>query len=202
MFTFDYLSLAVLPLIFSPHAEGSSWRITWTRLVYLFSEGALIMAQPNKQGKTMSSRLLTMKFMQRSAASPASSPSTPSEPPSKRQRLSNGSHVSILSSTPQSDVQAVEEALAAEEQRRTEALEREAADRGETKWYFSFKEQQTTVQESPLRIVSAGFSMLDATRPTVDGFSEEDVDVDISTAKGRRSFGKFNRSLEVCYDNN
>lgn len=160
------------------------------------------MAQPNKQGKTMSSRLLTMKFMQRSAASPASSPSTPSEPPSKRQRLSNGSHVSTPSSTPRSDVQAVEEALAAEEQRRTEALEREAADRGETKWYFSFKEQQTTVQESPLRIVSAGFSMLDATRPTVDGFSEEDVDVDISTAKGRRSFGKFNRSLEVCYDNN
>ena len=160
------------------------------------------MAQPNQQGKTMSSRLLTMKFMQRSAASPASSPNTPPEPPSKRQRMSNGSHVSTPSSTPRSDAQTVEEALAAEEQRRTEALEREAADRGETKWYLSFKEPENTVQESPLRIVSAGFSMLDAARPAVDGFSEEEVDVNVSTAKGRRSFGKFNRSLEVCNGNN
>jgi hypothetical protein len=159
------------------------------------------MAQPNKQGKTMSSRLLTMKFMQRSAASPASLPSTPPDPPSKRQRLSNGSHISTPSSTPRSDAQAVEEALAAEELRRTEALEREAADRGETKWYLSFEEPQPSIQESPLRIVSAGFSMLDATRPAADRSSEEDVDVDVPTAKGRRSFGKFNRSLEVCDSN-
>lgn len=147
----------------------------------------------------MSSRLLTMKFMQRGAASPNSSPTTPSEPPSKKQRLSNGSYASTPSSTPRSDAQAIEEALAAEEQRRTEALEREAADRGETKWYLSFKEPQTPAQESPLRIVPAGYSTLDAAAHSKERPSDDDVEIDVPLqAKGRRSFGKFNRSLEVC----
>ena len=146
----------------------------------------------------MSSRLLEMKFMRRGAPSPTSSPSTPSEPPSKKQRLSNGSFASTPSSTPRSDAQAIEEALAAEEQRRTEAVEREAADRGETKWYLSFKEPQAPAQESPLRIVSAGYSTLDAAVHSTDRSSEEDVDLDVpQQVKGRRSFGRFNRSLEV-----
>ena len=146
----------------------------------------------------MSSRLLTMKFMRRGAASPDSSPSTPDERPSKKQRLSNGSYASTPSSTPRSDAQAVEEALAAEEQKRTEALEREAADRGETKWYLSFKEQQAPMAESPLRIVSAGYSTLDAATHPKDRSSEEDADLDVpQQVKGRWSFGKFNRSLEV-----
>src|ERR1700761_3958345 len=120
------------------------------------------MAQPNKPGKTMSSRLLTMKFMQRAAASPSSSPSTPPEPQSKRQRLSNGSYNTTPSSAPRTDAQAVEEALAEEERKRTAALEREAADRGESKWYLSFKEAPKQETLSPLRIVSAGYSTLDA----------------------------------------
>jgi hypothetical protein len=146
----------------------------------------------------MSSRLLTMKFMQRGAASPSSSLNTPPEPPSKKQRLSNGSYAFTPSSTPRSDAQAVEEALAAEEQRRTEALEREAADRGETKWYLSFAEPHKAAQESPLRIVSAGFSTLDSTRPVADRSLEDEADDGRNPpANGRRSFGKFNRSLEV-----
>lgn len=145
----------------------------------------------------MSSRLLTMKFMQRGVPSPSSSPNTPPEPPSKKQRLSNGSFASAPPSTPRSDAQVIQEALAAEEQRRTEALEREAADRGETKWYLSFTEPAEPVNESPLRIVSAGFSTLDSTRFGMDRSSDEDVDDVPVVANGRRSFGKFNRSLEV-----
>ena len=136
--------------------------------------------------------------MQRAAASPSSPPSTPSEPALKKQRLSNGSYNSTPSSTPRSDAQAVEEALAAEEHKRTEALEREAAGRGETKWYLSFKEPPVHAAQSPLQIVSAGFSTLDAGDASKDNLSEEDVEVTaMPQMKGRRSFGKSNRTIEV-----
>jgi len=159
------------------------------------------MAQPNKQPKTMSSRLLTMKFMQRASASPSSSPNTPAEPPAKKQRLSSGSYTSSPLSTPTSDAQAVQEALAAEEQKRAEALEREAADRGESKWYLSFKEPQTPVAESPLHVVSAGYSTLDAAASARDRSSEEEgTDLVRPSFAGRKSFGKFNKVIEVRHD--
>ncbi|KAK5133897.1 hypothetical protein LTR08_007126 [Meristemomyces frigidus] len=153
------------------------------------------MAQPNRQPKAMSSRLLTMKFMQRAAASP-SSPSTPAEPLSKKQRLSSGSYNSASPSTPKSDAQAVEEALAAEEEKRTRALEREAAGRGESKWYLSIKEQPLEAH-SPLQFVSAGYSMLDAASSVKERSPEEDgTEAARPTVAGRRSFGKFNRVVE------
>lgn len=150
------------------------------------------MATPNKPPKTMSSRLLTMKFMQRATASPSSTPSTPSEPPSKKQRMSNGSARSTPSSTPRSDAERLEEALAAEEQKRAAALHREAADRGETKWVLSFQEPQGT--ESPLRIVSAGYATLDVGKPRS---SEDDEVEERPQVTGRRSFGNFNRTVKV-----
>ncbi|KAK4542265.1 hypothetical protein LTR36_006918 [Oleoguttula mirabilis] len=155
------------------------------------------MAQPNRQPKAMSSRLATMKFMQRASASPSSSPSTPTEPPSKKQRLSTGSYNSTPSSAPRSDSQAVQEALAAEEQKRTAALERQAADRGESKWYLSFKEPQTSATESPLLVVSAGYSMLDAASTAKERSSEEEgTEATRPSIAGRRSFGKFNKVVE------
>ena len=155
------------------------------------------MAQPSRQPKAMSSRLLTMKFMQRAVASP-SSPSTPAEPPSKKQRLSSGSYNSTSPSVSKTDVQAVQEALAAEEEKRTKALEREAAGRGESKWYLSFKEPQTPEIKSPLQFVTAGYSMLDAASSLKERSSEEDSTEAVRpTVPGRRSFGKFNRVVEV-----
>ncbi|KAK5119843.1 hypothetical protein LTR85_007169 [Meristemomyces frigidus] len=152
------------------------------------------MAQPNRQPKAMSSRLATMKFMQRASASPSSSPNTPAEPPSKKQRLSNGSHNSTPSSTPRSDARAVAEALAAEEQKRTEAIERQAAERGESKWYLSFKEPQASAADSPLRVVSAGYSLLDAASTSNARSDEEETRP--KPIAGRRSFGKFNKVVE------
>ena len=154
------------------------------------------MATPNRQPKMMSSRLLTMKFMQRASNSPSSAPSTPSEPPSKKQRLSNGSQLSpynsSAASTPKSDAQTVEDALASEERKRSEAIEREAADRGESKWYLSYKEPQAPAVESPLRIVSAGYSALDASGNNRS--SEEENEGSKPPVVGRRSFGNFNRT--------
>ncbi|EMC94002.1 hypothetical protein BAUCODRAFT_217573 [Baudoinia panamericana UAMH 10762] len=156
------------------------------------------MAQPSRQPKMMSSRLLTMKFMQRSAGSPPSpAPTTPSEPPSKKQRLSYGSSASTPSRTPRSDAKLVREALEAEESKRAQALEREAADRGETKWYLSFKETRPSVSQSPLRVVPAGYAALD-TAGVERSSNQLDDEVFTPSVSGRRSFGNFNNAAEVC----
>ncbi|KAK1067529.1 hypothetical protein LTR74_006390 [Friedmanniomyces endolithicus] len=155
------------------------------------------MAQPGKQPKAMSSRLLTMKFMQRASASPSSAPSTPSEPASKKQRMSNGSYNRPSPSTPRTDAQVVQEALASAERKRSEALDREAADRGETKWYLSVKQPQTPAQESPLQIMSAGYSMLDSTGIARERSSdEEEIELPRPDFTGRRSFGDFGKVVK------
>ena len=137
--------------------------------------------------------------MQRAGGAPSSSPSTPSEPPIKRQRLSNGSVKSTHSSTPHHGAQPLPNPPAGEEQKRTQVANNEAADRGESKWYLSFKEPQAPTVDSPIRIVSAGYSMLDAIK---DRSSEDENELQASQQiKGRRSFGKFNRTIEVCSAN-
>ena len=95
-------------------------------------------------------------------------------------------------------MEAVEVALAAEEQKRTEALERKAAEMGDTKWYLSFKAPRSPAAQSPLRIVPAGYSTLDALAASRDGSSENEDDLlTLLQVEGRRSFGKFNRAIEV-----
>ncbi|KAK4565880.1 hypothetical protein LTR86_003729 [Recurvomyces mirabilis] len=155
------------------------------------------MAESTKQPKAMSSRLATMKFMQRASASPSSTPSTPSDPPSKRQRLSNGTFNSIPSSAAQREARLVEEAIAAEAKKREDALEREAADRGESKWYLSYKQPNTPGAESVLKVVSAGYSSLDGAGTTRGEDSDEEL-VEQARPKfvGRKSFGKFNKTVE------
>lgn len=150
----------------------------------------------NRQPKGMSSRLATMKFMQRSGASPSSAPSTPAEPPSKKQRLSSGSY----NSTPTSNRGATTTpgSVGTEEQRRAEAFGGEAADGDESKWYLSFKEPRASTYQSPLQIVSAGYSTLDANGAAKERHSEDDEVPTRPQMAGRRSFGKFNKTLEVC----
>lgn len=151
------------------------------------------MAPPNGTPKTMSSRLMNMKFMQRAAASDASTPSTPAEPAAKKQRLSNGSFKSTPVSTPKSEV----EAPTPEEQKREEAFAREAAARGDSKWYLSFQEPQSPAVLSPLRIVSAGYGALDSAGAAQEQASDEEEENARPQMAGRRSFGKFNRATEV-----
>lgn len=149
------------------------------------------MAAPAKRPKQMSSALAGMKFMQRGLASNSSSaPSTPSEPSSKRQRLSSG-----FAATPPS--------ASREENRAREVLDREAAERGDTKWYLSVQKTSTPAVESPLRIVSAGYGALDAPYKDDSESDNEEVDGVIQldgpvrpSMPGRKSFGKFNRKIE------
>ncbi|KAI9933051.1 hypothetical protein ASPWEDRAFT_174218 [Aspergillus wentii DTO 134E9] len=134
----------------------------------------------SKPEKTMSSRLLTMKFMQRAAAanakdsSQAQSTETSNSPTPKRQRLSVGHDSPPAQQS--SDLEAISAALAAEEEKRREAVSRQAAEAGESEWvldYSGFGEQQAT---QPL-VVAAG--SLDA---------DDDADMLYS---GRQSYGNF-----------
>ncbi|KAI9880056.1 MAG: hypothetical protein M1830_005788 [Pleopsidium flavum] len=155
-----------------------------------------------KAEKSMSSRLLTMKFMQRAAASSPSSPQTPEQSSPKRQKLFND----FSPATPSADLQAIQAALAAEEAKRSEALERQAAEAGESKWVLSFQPENASLVDGAsenglgsLRIINASFSGLD--RPLVSTEQAEEVSRS-SAVVGRRSFGKFNRALEKRQNGN
>lgn len=139
----------------------------------------------------MSSRLANMKFMQRAAASEASSPRTPAELAAKKQRLSYTSFKSTPASTPGED------GSASEEHKREEAFAREAAARGDSKWYLSFQEPQSPAVSSPLRIVSAGYGALDTSGVAKDHSTDDEEDTRRPQIPGRRSFGKFNKAVEV-----
>ena len=124
--------------------------------------------------------------MQRAAAStppfaPQSQPRSPRTSSSKRRKVSD-TPSSIA--TPPSDLQLIQVALTEEEEKREKAVERVAEEAGETKWVLSTVDggEQTSLGE--LRIAETGYSDIDqeAWRPSV---------------VGRRSFGKFNRDLEV-----
>jgi hypothetical protein len=156
---------------------------------------------PPKAPKTMSSKLLTMKFMQRAAASsPLSAPSTPDQASPKNQKNGNSSPAS-LDVESLADHRAVLAALAAEDAKRQIALERQAAEAGDTRWVLNFKQDTKTSQfqnKTTLRVVETGFAAIDHSFPEqVTSTYSEDLVSDRPFIVGRRSFGKFNRALEV-----
>lgn len=128
--------------------------------------------------------LTAVQFMQRSAASTPSSPSTPVEQPSKRQRLSTASYNGTPSSTPQTDVQSTEEGAASDVHQHIDKVNKDG------KWYLSYEAPQISSAHTPLRVISAGYSTLD----TNDSAGRESTTIELP---GRRSFGNFNRKVEV-----
>ena len=124
--------------------------------------------------------------MQRAAASiPPSTPQSQSQPdstpPSKRQKLS--SRNPSVTATP-SESELIKSALDADAAKREEAIERLAEEAGETKWVLSTVGGDTEGGVNGLRVAMAGYSDIDhdALKPAM---------------QGRKSFGKFNRELEV-----
>ncbi|OQD68453.1 hypothetical protein PENDEC_c035G06571 [Penicillium decumbens] len=131
-----------------------------------------------KPEKTMSSRLLTMKFMQRAAATAAvreSLSGSDDKPPTpKRARLSTEAESPGTPETPQAELDAINAALKAEDEKRREALSRQAAEAGETEWVLDIP---ATSYPSPPMVVAA--DSLDAEGNILRG--------------GRKSFGNFKR---------
>lgn len=152
--------------------------------------------------KSMSSRLLTMKFMQRAAASSSpAGPTIPDEPSPKRRRTdSNSSTPTRINVDSLADRTAVQAALASEEAKRQAALEKQAAEAGDTRWVLSFEDQKLVAASSPLalRVIQAGFANIDSS-PSEIRIAEDDLE-DKPVMVGRRSFGKFNKTLEVRFD--
>jgi hypothetical protein len=175
------------------------------------------MSTPNKAGagaKIMSSRLANMKvglyiyhtygrrnlanshavqFMQRSGASEPPKPGTPEQPSTKRQRMSNGTYNSSPGSTPGSEKPTF---YTPEEKKRMEASEREAAAKGETKWYLSVQQAPKPTEQSPLRIISTGYGALDSGKGAQYSDSEDEAP-QTTDAPGRMNFGNFNRKQSV-----
>ncbi|KAJ5321827.1 uncharacterized protein N7506_010957 [Penicillium brevicompactum] len=129
-----------------------------------------------KAGKSMSSNLLTMKFMRRAAASKdaaskdSQSTSDSSKPHSKRPRLSTDAESACAS-----EMDAITAALAAEEEKRQKAVARAAEEAGETHWVL---DMPSTPQYKPQPLVLAADSL--------------DADDD-NHSGGRQTFGNFKR---------
>jgi hypothetical protein len=113
-----------------------------------------------------------MQFMQRSAhKATASSPTTPNGPPSKKARLSNGQAAPGTPGTPDHEI--LQSALAAEEKKRQEALDKAAQHAGETKWVLSFTDPLAGKRPEALQVQQTGFADIDAVDESDD--DEEEV---------------------------
>lgn len=127
--------------------------------------------------------------MQRSAAkSVASSPSAPNGPPSKKVRLSNGTSAH---GTP--DHQILQTALAEEEKKRQEALDKAAQHTGETKWVLSLQNSGDNQRRDAMKVRQAGFAELDA--------EEESEEEEEEARPARMQFGgglKKNTDVGSC----
>ena len=122
--------------------------------------------------------------MQRAAATAAAkdaqTPSDNTEPKPKRQRQSSESGAAA---TPQAELDAISAALAAEEDKRREAIARQAAEAGETHWVLDIP----AAPPSPAQPLVVAADSLDAEDNILQG--------------GRRGFGNFTRKtkqVSIC----
>ncbi|KAL9042551.1 MAG: hypothetical protein Q9180_000537 [Flavoplaca navasiana] len=129
--------------------------------------------------------------MQRAAASSpiTTSPDPNNGPFPKRRKIStvqSPHDQSSLPSTPTTDAQIFQAAVDAEDAKRAAAIERVAAQAGETKWVLSTADGagKTDSAEKKLQFLTAGYS---------------DIDEDIDTV-GRRVFGRFRMKDEVGFN--
>jgi len=94
----------------------------------------------------------------------------------------------------------VDKAIAEEEAKRQAALEKQGAEAGDTRWVLSFEDQKAAAAPQPLalRVVSAGYASIDMTVfGALKTMEDEDSSEDRPVVIGRRSFGRFNKRLEV-----
>lgn len=127
--------------------------------------------------------------MQRSAhKATTSTQSTPDGPPSKKKaRLSNGTSAPGGPGTPDHEI--LQSALAAEEKKRQEALDKAAQHAGETKWVLSYTDPLAGKRPEALQVRQTGYAELDAADDSDD--EEEEV------RPIRKQFGGGVRRKEV-----
>ncbi|KAI1878202.1 uncharacterized protein JN550_000384 [Neoarthrinium moseri] len=159
--------------------------------------------------KGMSSRLLTMKFMQRAAAStssPASSPSTPKsdESSSKRRKISHATPTTTkdeqLEVQSLVDQKAIQAALEEGERKREEALVKHAAELGDARWVLNVSENTSSSgsqAQRPLQIVQVGYAQIDAPDASEDRASSDEDPLGRVQPIRRYNMGKKKGAIEA-----
>lgn len=88
-----------------------------------------------------------------------------------------------------------------EEAKRQAALDRAAAEAGETRWVLNFDQVHNVEQtlKTPIKVIQAGFATIDHDRTPATVRNENSGDGELlrPALAGRKSFGKFNRTIEV-----
>ncbi|KAI1375035.1 hypothetical protein F4677DRAFT_424383 [Hypoxylon crocopeplum] len=139
--------------------------------------------------KGMSSRLMTMKFMQRAVASPLSSPATPTsdEQATKRRKVSHKLTArNDAESLVQIDQAAVQAAIAEEERKRQEALVQHAAELGDARWELDIPDKVAGSNreiQKPLNVVRVGFAQIDSQIDPSDAAGLDAESTDLSHAR-------------------
>lgn len=139
--------------------------------------------------KGVSSRLLTMKFMQRAIASNSTTASPESETHSaKKRKFEHDSPSGRLSMD--FDQASVDAAMQAQEAKRRSALEQHAT--GDTHWVLNtkFEKPASAKTKAARKIVYVGYGDIDSENDSGDG---EDV-----AANGRTTTHKPKPKAEVC----
>ena len=165
--------------------------------------------------KTMSSRLMTMKFMQRGAAAAAaaataatpeaaSSPATPrsDDGSAKRRKFAHSPSIAASSpATPLYDQKALQAALDEEEKKRQAAIEKRAAELGDSHWVLAPSAAVPSRGARPLlNVVQVGFAQIDY--PGASGGDDGDDDpFDSGIAPGQTQFRRFNmkKKPKACH---
>lgn len=91
--------------------------------------------------------------------------------------------------------------MASEEAKRQVALDKLANEAGDTRWVLNFEDQNTVSTKNAIQIEEWGFATLDhqaARGKHFKGRKHEDNPEPAPEVIGRKSFGKFNRVVEVC----
>lgn len=86
-----------------------------------------------------------------------------------------------LPATPISELETIRAAVEVEERKQSEAVERLGEEKGETRWVFSYVNSGDEKAEVGMRVQDVGWE-----------------DIDGQGDRGRRSWGRFNKELEVC----
>ncbi|KAK8114076.1 zinc finger domain protein [Apiospora kogelbergensis] len=116
--------------------------------------------------KAMSSRLLTMKFMQRAAASAPSPPATSPKGEEQSLKRRKVSHESIANAPVDVMVnqQAIQAAIDEGEKKREEAIVKHAAELGDARWVLDVPESPINSPrqvKAPLNVVQVGYAQID-----------------------------------------
>lgn len=128
--------------------------------------------------KTMSSRLLTMKFMQRGAAQAATEVSSPSTPQTdeegsaaKRRKISRNHSAPSTPSAVSPSIQKAAEIIDEDEKKRQAAIEKRAADLGDAHWVLDDATATPSRHgaRAILNVVHVGYAQMDYSGAPGDG---------------------------------